>query len=230
MPLPVLDLGRMAYAPALEAQRAHHAQVLASRDSAAPIPGRLLFVEHDPVVTITKRPGASDHLLADPDRLAALGIAVERTDRGGDITYHGPGQVVVYPIVDLNALGLRLHDYMRALEQAVIDTVAAYGLCADREKNATGVWVRPSPTAPTSKVCAMGVRVQRWVTLHGLALNVTTDLSHFDTIVPCGLAGRSVTSLERELGANCPPIDRVKADLARALSARLLAKVSAASR
>jgi len=228
MPLPVLDLGRMAYTPALEAQRAHHAQILASRDTADPIRGRLLFVEHDPVVTITKRPGVADHLLADPDRLAALGIAVERTDRGGDITYHGPGQVVVYPIVDLNALGLRLHDYMRALEQAVIDTVAVYGLSADRETNATGVWVRSAPNAPTSKICAMGVRVQRWVTLHGLALNVTTDLSHFDTIVPCGLAGRGVTSLSRELGTRCPPIDRVKADLARQLSVHLLARVGAA--
>jgi lipoyl(octanoyl) transferase len=221
MPLPVVDLGRMPYAKAFDAQQAHHAEVLAARDTPSPIPGRLLLVEHDPVITITRRPGASDHLLADPARLAALGIAVAPTDRGGDITYHGPGQVVVYPIVDLNALGFRLHDYMRALEAAVIDTVAAYGLAAVREPGATGVWTRPAPDAPPAKIAAMGVRVRRWVTLHGLALNVTTDLSHFDTIVPCGLAGRAVTSLARELGDACPPIARVKADLARTLSDKL---------
>lgn len=223
MDLPVFDLGRMAYPRALAAQREHHAAVLAGRGSADPAAGRLLLVEHDPVVTLTKRPGVAGHLLVSPARLAALGIAVEETDRGGDITYHGPGQVVVYPIVDLNALGLRIHGYMRALESAVIATLAGFGLGAGPEGGATGVWVPRPPPAPAAKICAMGVRVRRWVTLHGLALNVTTDLAHFATIVPCGLAGREVTSMARELGARCPPVERVKADLVAALRSGLLA-------
>src|SRR5262249_23731675 len=160
-------------------------------------------VEHDPpVITVTPRAGVN--LLASPEALAAAGIEVEETDRGGDITYHGPGQLVVYPILDLNLLKLRLHEYMRMLAAAVIDTCAAFGVRARRDVCATGVWV-PRGDADASngtcgsltdaKICAMGVRVRRWVTMHGLALNVTTDLSHFSHIVPCGLVGRPVTSL-----------------------------------
>ena len=225
MDLPVIDLGRCPYARAFDIQRQHHAQVLAARESDAPIIGRLLLVEHDPVVTVTRRPGARDHLIADSARLEAMGIAVEQTNRGGDITYHGPGQLVVYPIVDLNAVKLRLHDYIRVLEAAVIDTIAGYGLAGVRDEGATGVWVEPAPGEPAAKIAAMGVRVQRWITLHGLALNVRPDLSHFATIVPCGLAGRTVTSLERELGDACPTMDQVKTDLVIALTKRLLERV-----
>jgi lipoyl(octanoyl) transferase len=167
------------------------------------------------VITVSRRPGARTHLLADEARLAREGVTVAETDRGGDITYHGPGQLVVYPIVDLNRLGLGLHAYMRALEGAVIDLCADLGLDAARDPAATGVWIGPS------KLAAMGVRVRRWVTLHGLALNVTTDLSHFDLIVPCGLAGRGVTSIERELGGRCPAMDIVKQELGRLLGVRL---------
>lgn len=221
MNLPVVDLGRMPYAKAFEAQQSHYEAILASRETAHPITGRLLLVEHDPVVTVTRRPEAADHLIASPEHLARLGIDIAQTNRGGDITYHGPGQLVVYPIIDLNALGLRLHEYMRRLEQAVINTIAQYGLEGIRDAGATGVWVQSDAEVPAAKICAMGVRVQRWITLHGLALNVTTNLSHFGTIVPCGLAGRPVTSLEHELGSKCPPMRQVKSDLCAQLSLHL---------
>lgn len=221
MNLPVVDLGRMPYAKAFEAQQSHYEAILASRETAHPITGRLLLVEHDPVVTVTRRPEAADHLIASPEHLARLGIDIAQTNRGGDITYHGPGQLVVYPIIDLNALGLRLHEYMRRLEQAVINTIAQYGLEGIRDAGATGVWVQSDAEVPAAKICAMGVRVQQWITLHGLALNVTTNLSHFGTIVPCGLAGRPVTSLEHELGSKCPPMRQVKSDLCAQLSLHL---------
>jgi lipoyl(octanoyl) transferase len=217
----VVDLGSMSYAEAFDRQRAEHARVLSSRlgrrdaADAAPTPadiGVILLVEHDPpVLTVSKRPSARTNILADPSRLQQLGVEVLPTDRGGDITYHGPGQLVAYPILDLNALTLNLHAYMRLLEQAVIDTCARFGVAATRDENATGVWVDPSRraqrlglhTSGGAKICAMGIRASRWVTMHGLALNVTTTLEHFDLIVPCGLAGRPVTSLAEE---TAPPL------------------------
>ncbi|MCA9293314.1 MAG: lipoyl(octanoyl) transferase LipB [Phycisphaerales bacterium] len=227
MPLPLVDLGMMSYDEALAVQRAHHAEVLAARDGAddaAPI-GRVLLVEHVPaVITLGRRPGAERHLVADAARLVALGVEVRATDRGGDITYHGPGQLVAYPIVDLNRARIRLHDYMRRLEQAVIDVCSGYGISARREQGATGVWVDGAgPGGSAAKVCAIGVRVQRWVTMHGLALNVTTNLEHFDLIVPCGLQGRTVTSLQRVLGEACPSMQEVKERLVESLTAQLTA-------
>lgn len=205
----------MDYARAFDVQRATVEEVLAERaqrQAGASVPvGRLLVVEHDPVITVTPRAERSGHLLASPQRLAELGVSVHATDRGGDITYHGPGQLVVYPIVDLQALGLGLHEYMRALEQGVIDACAEMGLRGERDAGATGVWVRVDPRsglasdhpdAVLAKVCAMGVRLRKWVSMHGLALNVTTNLEHFGLIVPCGLVGRSVTSVGRALGAS----------------------------
>jgi len=140
---------------------------------------------------------------------------VVETDRGGDITYHGPGQLVAYPILDLNRYGLGLHAYMRLLEQVVIDTVAVWGVVGERDPGATGVWVRGR------KIAAFGVRVRKWVSMHGLALNVTTILDHFGLVVPCGLVGRGVTSLHGELGARCPAMDDVKRTLVRSLNERL---------
>ena len=206
------DLGRLSYREASLEQRAAVEQTLADRAAAAPRAGVILAVEHDPVVTITNRPAARDHLIATPDALARAGVALAETDRGGDITYHGPGQIVLYPILDLNRLHLRLHDYLRTLEQAVIDTLIPLGLDAARDPEATGVWIN-RPGDPPAKVCAIGVRVRRWVTMHGLALNVTTNLDHFDLIVPCGLHGRPVTSLERELSNRCPPIRELQRTL-----------------
>lgn len=202
----VRDLGRLSYTDGLDRQRAEHKRVLRAReDESSALAGSILVVEHDPVLTVSKRASARENIVVSPQRLAELGIAVHETDRGGDITYHGQGQLVVYPIVDLNRVGLNLHAYMRVLEEAVIRACDRFGLEAGREDGATGVWV-PSRLHPgqRAKVCAMGVRVRRWVTMHGLAMNVRPDMSHFQTIVPCGLTGRAVTSLEAELGDDAP--------------------------
>ncbi|MHC4128846.1 MAG: lipoyl(octanoyl) transferase LipB [Planctomycetota bacterium] len=203
--LVVRDLGRVPYAEALALQRDLQREVLEGRRSPETRSMYLLLVEHDPaVITVTRRRGARQHLVATEQELRAAGVEVAETDRGGDITYHGPGQLVAYPILDLNVLRLRLHSYMRFLEQVVIDTLAPFGLQGRRDPGATGVWT------DAGKICALGVRVSRWVSMHGLALNVTTNLDHFELIVPCGLAGRVVTSLGAQLGDGCPGLDEVK--------------------
>lgn len=218
----VRDLGRMRYAEALDVQRQVNQAVIDSES-----PNTLILVEHEPVITVTPRKGIEEHLLASPDRLKALGIGVAVTDRGGDITYHGPGQLVAYPVLRLAPLGLNLGRYMRLLEQVVIDTVATFGVAARRVEGCTGVWVEAGELGEANvghacdqsaglrraKLCAFGVRVRRNVTMHGLALNVTTDLSHFDTIVPCGLANRAVTSMEQLLGDAAPTFKAVKREL-----------------
>ncbi len=204
--LTVRDLGRMAYAEAFDLQKGFQQEVIDARGRDESL-AYLVLVEHDPpVITISRRKTARDHLLATDDQLAAAGVQLTQTDRGGDITYHGPGQLVVYPILDLNALHLRIHSYMRFLEQIVIDTLAEFGIEGCRDECATGVWVGDSP----QKICAMGVRISRWVSMHGLALNVTTNLDHFELIVPCGLVGRTVTSMHQQLSDRCPTMDEVK--------------------
>jgi lipoyl(octanoyl) transferase len=206
-PFDLMDLGRMAYAPAMEVQRRAHRRVLAG--AAAPT---LILVEHEPVITLSKRRCAATNLRAPQEVLARLGIEVHQTDRGGDITYHGPGQVVLYPIVELASYRLNIGRYMRWLEQIVIDAVAAFGVQTFREPKLAGVWAHDPQHGPATaaKLCAVGVRVERGVTLHGAALNVNTCLEHFQTIVPCGLADRPVTSLERLLGASAPAFEAVK--------------------
>ncbi len=200
----IVDLGRTRYAQAYQAQVQHVDAVLAARDAGAPEVGRILLVEHEPVITISRRQGARAHLLASSTELARLGVEVAETDRGGDITYHGPGQLVAYPILDLNVLNLGLHAYMRLLEQAVIDACGEWGVRGERDPAATGVWVQGGHGQ--RKIAAMGVRVRKWVSMHGLALNVDPDMSHFDLIVPCGLPGRGVTSLKHELTAGGRPL------------------------
>ena len=211
----MIDLGRMGYRGAYDLQCAHLEEVLAARAAGVPEWGRVLVVEHEPVITVSRRKGAREHLVATAAQLSDAGVAVEETDRGGDITYHGPGQLVVYPILDLNSLMLGLHDYMRLLEQAVIDACAVFGVEGRRDPEATGVWV--DHHGVMSKVAAMGVRVRKWVSMHGLALNVEPDLSHFQLIVPCGLAGRPVTSLREVLGSDAPAMDEVKGAVVEAL-------------
>jgi lipoate-protein ligase B len=158
--------------------------------------------------------------------LRGAGVAVMQTDRGGDITYHGPGQLVVYPILDLNLLNLGLHDYMRLLEGAVIDACGTLGIRGRRDASATGVWVGD----PGAKICAMGVRVRRWISMHGLALNVDPDLSHFGLIVPCGLAGRGVTSLRRELEPDrVPSVQEARHAVVQALDRRIAAAMDEAA-
>lgn len=228
--LPAIDLGRMPYADAYRVQQDHHAEVLAAREAGHPEPGRVLLVEHDPVITVSRRPGARDHLLATPDLLARHGVDVQATDRGGDITYHGPGQLVCYPLLDLNAVGLRLIEHVRLLESAIIATLGTYGLEGVRDPGATGVWVPNGAGDPERKIAAIGIRVRRWISMHGLSLNVDPDLSHYGLIVPCGLAGRPVTSMRRELGDACPPMGEVKGTLVDALRALVRERLAAGAR
>lgn len=221
----VQDLGRMAYNDAFNLQRRLQRELIEQRREQSPAGTiHVLLVEHDPpVITVSRRKSAAGHLLATDQQLQAAGVEVAETDRGGDITYHGPGQLVVYPILDLNLLGLRLHGYMRFLEDLIIDVLGRWGIGGVRDECATGVWVNQRGGAPpsrstcesndtlnTAKICAMGVRVSRWVTMHGLALNVTTNLDHFNLIVPCGLHGRTVTSMQQVLAEDCPSMDDVK--------------------
>lgn len=219
----------MSYQPAFERQTAEMERVLAARASGKAAPGTLLFVEHPPVITVSRRPDAARHILASREQLASQGVEIAETDRGGDITYHGPGQLVVYPILDLNLLNLGLHAYMRLLEDVVIDVCDVFGVTAEREAGATGVWVPQPADAKPAKICAMGVRVRRWVSMHGLALNVTTNLEHFALIVPCGLVGRRVTSLQRELGAACPSMHEVKNAMSLVFTQRVGAAFTAAA-
>ncbi|MCK4872449.1 MAG: lipoyl(octanoyl) transferase LipB [Phycisphaerales bacterium] len=221
----IVDLGRISYAGAYARQRAIQERVIDRRGERDVPVGTILLLEHDPpVITVSRRPGAREHLLAPPEMLARRGVELIETDRGGDITYHGPDQVVAYAILDLNRLSLNLRSYMHWLEQIVIDAVATFSIQAERDPDATGVWVEQAHTR--AKLCAMGVRVSRWVSMHGLALNVDPEMSHFQMIVPCGLAGRSVTSLRELLGEQCPTTGDVKLMLADAFVAAVRLRIT----
>lgn len=205
-------LGLVPYGPTWELQ-----DELAEQRRRATTGDRLLLLEHRPVYT-TGRGGDEANLIASRDRLRALGAEFHRIDRGGDITFHGPGQIVAYPIVALHD-PLDLRRYVRALEQAVIATAASFGVGADRVEGLPGVWV-----AGERKVAAVGVRVRRGVTTHGLALNVSTDLAWFDEMIPCGVRGKGVTTLSAELGQPVAVGDvapRLAAELTTALGARM---------
>jgi lipoyl(octanoyl) transferase len=225
--LQVHDLGRIDYAQALERQRSLHERLVAARPE--PVPMHLLLLEHDPpVITVSRRPGAASHVVADPLQLDRLGVQRVETDRGGDVTWHGPGQLVAYPILDLHRLDLRVHGYMRFLEEVVLSTLASFGVAGHRDASATGVWVGGNEDG--RKVCAMGVRISRWATLHGLALNVDPDMRHFGLIVPCGLVGRPVTSLRQELGERAPSMAVVKAGLANAFQSAVADRLARTGR
>ncbi|MFZ9032110.1 MAG: lipoyl(octanoyl) transferase LipB [Robiginitalea sp.] len=161
-------------------------------------PNYFLFVEHPHVYTLGKS-GDSNNLLVSEEQLTERGAQFYRINRGGDITYHGPGQVVGYPILDLDNFFTDIHKYLRLLEEMIILTLSEYGLQGERSKGETGVWLDVG-TPRARKICAMGVRASRWVTMHGFALNVNTDLSYFDLMIPCGIRGKGVTSLNKELG------------------------------
>ena len=160
---------------------------------------RLLMVEHPPVFTLGKS-GKREHVLVSEEQLQNLGIEFYHINRGGDITYHGLQQVVGYPILDLDKFKTDLGWYLRSLEEVIIQVLAEYGLKGDRSAGETGVWLSPEDPFMARKICAMGIKCSRWITMHGFALNVNTDLSHFEYIVPCGIQGKAVTSLENELG------------------------------
>lgn len=168
----------------------------------------LLFVEHYPVYTLGKS-GDFSNLLVSEAELERKGAEFFKTNRGGDITFHGPGQLVAYPILDLDHFFTDVHKYLRYLEEAVIQTLAHWNIKATRSEGETGVWL-DADTPFARKICAMGIRASRWVTMHGLALNVDTDLSFFELMIPCGIAGKGVTSMKRELGDNCPSLIEVQ--------------------
>lgn len=195
------DLGRLGYQEAWKAQLEHVERLKQGADD-----DRLLFVEHPHVVTLGRN-AHMENVLVSPERMAALGIELHETDRGGDVTYHGPGQIVAYPILDLTKWKRDVAAYLRGLEEVLILALGDFGLQGERSTGATGVWVGDA------KVAAMGVHLSRWITSHGFALNVTTDLAYFGHIVPCGLT-RPVTSMETLLGA-APDRAAVQAALVR---------------
>jgi len=193
---PVLEVRRLGVLPYAEAHAMQRALVEERR--AGHVPDLLLLLQHPPVITLGVRAGARSHVVATPDRLAALGIDVVESGRGGDVTYHGPGQVVGYPILDLRPGRCDVHRYVRDLEEVMIRACAAYDVAAGRVPGLTGTWVG------AEKIGAIGIRVSRWITSHGFAFNVGTDLEHFRLIVPCGIGDRGVTSLERVTGRAIP--------------------------
>jgi len=198
----VQELGRMNYRQAWDYQERLVADIIARKRSnreakrIVPTENYLLWVEHPPVYTLGKN-GDINHLLLENASLKEKGIEFFHTNRGGDITFHGPGQIVGYPILDLENFFTDIHRYLRLLEEVVIKTLAEYGLKGARSKGETGVWLDVE-TPFARKICAMGVRASRWVTMHGFALNVNTDLRYFNNIIPCGIQ-KDVTSMEREL-------------------------------
>jgi lipoyl(octanoyl) transferase len=204
--LVVRRLGRVPYGRGLELQ-----QALVTDRQAGRVPDQLLLLEHDPVFTLGRN-ARRENVLFDEEALRARGFAVYESGRGGDVTYHGPGQVVGYPILELPPERRDVHRYVRDLEDVMIRACADFGVAASRVKGLSGAWVG------TEKVGAIGVRIARWVTSHGFALNVSTDLSAFEMIVPCGIRGRGVTSLERLLGRPVA-LDSVMDSLARHFAA-----------
>lgn len=201
----VQDLGQCPYRNAWELQERAHQEVMDGGEE------MLFLVEHPPVITFGRRPGVGQHLLASETYLTEMRVEVVLSDRGGDITFHGPGQIVAYPIVRLADHGLSVSGYVHCLEKIASATLGYFGVTTQADPAAIGVWADDHGTL--AKVCAIGVRIRRGVSLHGLALNVTTDLRYFDLIVPCGLHGRKATSLQRILGPGCPPIESVKQSL-----------------
>ena len=189
----ILDLGRMSYNSAWDIQKEYHKKVVSGKE-----PDTLIIVEHEPVYTLGKNAN-DNHLL----QSASEEIQVFRIERGGDITFHGPGQIVVYPILDLNRFVKSVSWYMRTLEKIIIDTLSDFEIKGELKDGLTGVWVGDE------KIGAQGVRISRWVTMHGLALNVNTDLRYFDGIIPCGIFDYGVTSMEKLMGRK-QDINKVK--------------------
>lgn len=215
----VRDLGLKPYKETWDLQEALFKEIVSLKisnrreDRQRPTPNYLLFVEHPHVFTLGKS-GVLANLLADETQLAARGAEFYRINRGGDITYHGPGQLVGYPILDLDNFFTDIHKYLRCLEELVIRTLAEYGLKGERSPGETGVWLDVG-TPFARKICAMGVRASRWVTMHGFALNVNTNLGYFDLMVPCGIRDKGVTSLSVELGNKDIPLREVRQKLMR---------------
>jgi lipoyl(octanoyl) transferase len=200
----VHDLGLIDYKEAWDYQERLFKQIIdikienRKNNSDTPTPNYVLFCEHPHVYTLGKS-GDESHLLLNKDALQSHNATFYRINRGGDITYHGPGQLVVYPILDLDNFFTDIHKYMRFLEETVIRTLSHYGVHGERFEGLTGVWLDPH-TPKARKICALGVRSSRWVTMHGIGFNVNSDLNYFKYIIPCGIEDKAVTSLENEIG------------------------------
>lgn len=203
------DLHRIPYKKAWDYQEKLFQKVLDAKISGFEVKEQyLLFCEHEHVYTLGKH-GDKHNLLITEQRCKARGIDFFPIDRGGDITYHGPGQLVVYPILDMEEFRIGVKQYISMLEDVVINVLRAYGIQADKDKKAMGVWLDPDHPGKARKICAIGVRTSRYVTMHGLALNVNTDLSYFNFIHPCGIVDKGVTSMQKELGRE-PDFGEVK--------------------
>ena len=189
----------MAFGECWELQQQLFKGAIAAKSEGEEPRHTIILVEHPPVYTLGKS-GKDSNLLVAEEFLKSIGAEFFHIDRGGDITFHGPGQIVGYPILDLAQLGIGLKDYIDAIEGAVIDTMAEWGIACQRVEGASGVWIVESGR-PMRKICAVGVKSSRWVTMHGFALNVNTDLKYFGFINPCGFTDRTATSMEQELGA-----------------------------
>ena len=200
----IIDIATVPYRDAWAAQERIHADVLAGGEE------QIVFVEHPSVVTFGRRAEVmgQKNLVASSEALARMGVEVVQSDRGGDVTFHGPGQLVGYPIIRLSEHKLSVGSYVRLLQDVVIDALRTLGVESHRDESAVGVWVGDQDRA--EKICALGVRIRRGVSMHGLALNVTTDLSYFNLIVPCGICNRGVTSIQKILGEKTPSMDAVK--------------------
>lgn len=203
----IKHLGRTEYSEAWEIQKRLFEELLRQKREGAPEEQYVLFVEHPHVYTLGKS-GHESNLLVNEQFLKQIGATYFHTDRGGDVTYHGLGQLVGYPILDLEHIGVSLRDYIWSIEESIIRTVAEYGITADRLEGATGVWLDPHSTR-ARKICAIGVKASHFVTMHGFALNVTTDLSYFSHINPCGFTDKGVTSIEKETGLR-PTLEEVE--------------------
>lgn len=213
------DLGRIQYQKAWDLQQQYLKEIVDIKRSNRNLPKEeqiqqkhyFLFCEHPPVFTLG-RSGDTNNLLLNQKGLEQQGIEFFKINRGGDITYHGLGQIVGYPILDMAHFFMDVHKYVRFLEEAVIRTIAEYGLKGERIKGSSGVWLAATDTLPPRKICAIGVHFSRWVSMHGFAFNVNTDLSHFNFIIPCGIQDKGVTSLQQEVG-KALDIEQVKAQV-----------------
>ena len=210
----VKDLGHKDYKETWDYQESLFEEIVElkrknrAENTDLPTPNYFLFVEHPHVYTLGKS-GHIENLLIDEAALAKKGASFYKINRGGDITYHGPGQIVGYPIIDLENFFTDIHKYLRSLEEVIIRTLADYGIKGERSEGETGVWLDVG-TPFARKICAIGVRASRWVTMHGFALNVNTDLGYFDNIIPCGIRGKAVTSLNVELSKEKVDTEEVK--------------------
>ncbi|MDH6311860.1 lipoyl(octanoyl) transferase [Parabacteroides sp. PFB2-10] len=215
-PYKYIDLGRIDYAEALERQTATFDLLLDAKRKEEEGESILYFCEHHPVFTLGKS-GKKENLLIPEEVLKERGASLYYINRGGDITYHGPGQITGYPVFDLERWSIGLKEYIHRLEQVIIDFLALYGLKGERLEEATGVWIEPEVKGRARKICAIGVKSSRFVTMHGFALNINTDLSYFSLINPCGFIDKGVTSLAQELGEK-QDFEKAKEELQKCFS------------